>query len=72
MEGLAATLRSTPGRHLVVGHSNTTPALVELLGGDSGGPIDEAEYDRFYVLTLHPGGSVTTVVLRLSVSGKDA
>ena len=36
-------------RHLVVGHSNTTPPLVELFGGDAGPPIDEAsEYDRLY------------------------
>ncbi|MFC1661956.1 histidine phosphatase family protein [Gemmatimonadota bacterium] len=63
---LAAALRSTPGRHLVVGHSNTTPALVGLLGGDPGVPMEDSEYDRFYVLTLHPSGSVATVVLRLA------
>lgn len=36
---------------LVVGHSNTTPDLVEFLGGDGGTPILEAtEYDRLYVV----------------------
>jgi hypothetical protein len=49
----------------VVGHSDTTPELVGLLGGDPGAPIDEpTEYDRLYVVTLGPDGTVTTVLLR--------
>lgn len=37
---------------LVVGHSNTTPELSVLLGGESGPPIIETtEYDRLYILT---------------------
>ena len=66
-EGMARTaelLRSTPGHHLVVGHSNTTPALVEALGGDPVSPIDEMEYDRFYLVTVSPGGVVTSTLLR--------
>lgn len=50
LPAFAARLRSSPGRHLVVGHSNTTPALVELLGGDPGPPIAEDEHGRIYVL----------------------
>jgi broad specificity phosphatase PhoE len=53
-----------PGRHLVVGHSNTTPALVTQLGGDAVSPISELEYDRIYVLTIGPDGSVTSTLLR--------
>jgi len=50
---MAAKLKATPGRHLVVGHSNTTPQLTELLGGDGGEPIVEAtEYDRLYVVKM--------------------
>jgi broad specificity phosphatase PhoE len=64
---LASRIRSMPGRHLVVGHSNTTPALVRILGGDDGGPIEDWEYDRFYVLTLRGDDAVTTVQLRLDV-----
>lgn len=66
LEAFAARLRSTPGRHLVVGHSNTTPALVEHLGGEPGPPIEEAnEYDRLYVLVFHGDESaVTTLSLR--------
>jgi phosphohistidine phosphatase SixA len=59
---LAAELRSRPGRHLVVGHSNTTPALVQLLGGDPGGPIAEDEYGRVYQLTLADDGTHTALL----------
>ena len=53
LEPFASMLRATPGNILVVGHSNTTPELVDLLGGKPGAPIDEAsEYDRLYVLTV--------------------
>lgn len=64
LPGLTARLRATPGRHLVLGHSNTTPALVGALGGTGGDPIAEGEYDRLYVVVVHPGGSVTTSLLR--------
>lgn len=64
LDAFAATLAATPGRHLVVGHSNTTPALVSALGGDAGDAIDEAgEYDRLYVVVLG-GGEPRTLLLR--------
>jgi phosphohistidine phosphatase SixA len=63
--GIASRLRNTPGRHLVSGHSNTTPRLVELLGGDPHSAIDEpSEYDRLYIVTLLPGGRASSVLLR--------
>ena len=61
---LAAALLSSPGRHLVVGHSNTTPELVGLLGGDPSSPIPEDEYDRLYVVRHQPGSDATTLLLR--------
>lgn len=65
MAALAADLKRAGGRHLVVGHSDTTPELVGLLGGEPGPDIDEAtEYDRLYVVTVGPDGSVSTVLLR--------
>lgn len=68
LPALRARLTRDGGRHLVVGHSNTTPPLVELLGGDAGPPIDEAsEYDRLYVVTIDNEGTVTTVLLRYGV-----
>ncbi|WP_321488768.1 phosphoglycerate mutase family protein [uncultured Hyphomonas sp.] len=52
----AARLKATPGAMLVVGHSNTIPDLVGLLGGKPGAPIVEAdEYDRLYVVTVTRG-----------------
>lgn len=63
LDGFAEEIRQTPGRHLVVGHSNTTPAAVAALGGDPGEPIDEAEYDRLYIVTLTDEGA-STVLLR--------
>jgi broad specificity phosphatase PhoE len=64
LPAFAAKLRTTPGRHLVLGHSNTTPVLVAALGGAPGDPIADAEYDRLYVLVIQPGGAVTTTLLR--------
>ena len=62
---LAADLQRRGGRCLVIGHSNTTPELVGLLGGEPGAPIDEAaEYDRLYVVTIGADGAVSTVLLR--------
>lgn len=64
LAGFADRLREVGGRIFVAGHSNTTPALVQALGGDPGDPIDEDEYDRLYVVTLLPGGGASTVLLR--------
>ena len=61
---LVARLLAPEGHSLVVGHSNTTPALVELLRGDPGEPISEIEYDRLYVVAIAPGGVVSIVLLR--------
>jgi phosphohistidine phosphatase SixA len=55
----AAQLRGTPGRHLVVGHSNTTPQLVTALGGNAGVPYQDTEYDRFYVVIIGEEGPAT-------------
>lgn len=65
LEKFASELKQSPGRHLVVGHSNTTPQMAELLGGDGGPEIDEAgEYDRLYMLSISADGGVDTVLLR--------
>lgn len=62
---LVAAIVQAGGRHLVVGHSNTLPELVALLGGDGGAEVDEAgEYDRLYVVTRTAAGAVQTVLLR--------
>jgi phosphohistidine phosphatase SixA len=64
LDTLADQLKASGGRHLVVGHSTTTPAMVELLGGDPGSAIEEEnEYDRLYILSIVKG-EVKTVLLR--------
>jgi phosphohistidine phosphatase SixA len=64
----AARLRASPGRHVVFGHSNTTPALVEALGGDPGGPIADGEYDRLYAVVIPAEGPVSTLLLRFGAA----
>ncbi len=69
LKGFAEELILSGGRHLVVGHSNTTPRMVELLGGESGPEINEAnEYDRLYIVTIGLDGRVSTMLLRYGIS----
>lgn len=64
LPGLVGQLKEAGGRYLIVGHSNTTPYLAHLLGGDHGGPITEAtEYDRLYYIARE-GDDVSSVILR--------
>ena len=60
---MLASVRDAAGHQVVVGHSNTVPALVHALGGDPGPDIDHGEYDRLYRLT-GDAGAVVTAVLR--------
>lgn len=64
LESLLERLRTTPGHHLVVGHSNTTPAVVEALGGDPISAIEENEYDRLYVVVLVDSEAVSSSLIR--------
>jgi broad specificity phosphatase PhoE len=65
MPGLAAALRSAPeSAILVVGHSNTTPALVEELTGEPAEPMPDSEYDRLYRVWVAPDGSARAEVER--------
>ena len=62
---LADKIRKQQGVVLVVGHSNTTPELVKILGGDPGTPINEAyEYDRLYELKLNKGKVISSNILQ--------
>lgn len=66
LPGLIEQLRVAGGRHLVVGHSTTTPHAVMLLGGEPGEAIRESdEYDRLYILSIDKDDSnARTVLLR--------
>ena len=62
LTGFAQRLSAMPGRHLVVGHSETTPSLVEALGGDPSDPIEPLEYDRLYIVTLVEGRASSVLI----------
>ncbi len=72
LAAFAEELLSTPGNHLVVGHSNTTPQLVGALGGAPGPAIESLEYDRLYMVIVR-GESTRTILLRFGelFSGTD-
>lgn len=62
LQELATDLRQFKGAVLVSGHSNTTPELVRLLGGDPGRAIDEAtDFDRLYTVILQSGRPTLTL-----------
>ncbi|MEN8375321.1 MAG: phosphoglycerate mutase family protein [Gemmatimonadota bacterium] len=63
--GLAeALLAATERVILVVGHSNTTPALVAELTGQPADPMPEEEYDRLYRIIVRPDGFAAARVER--------
>ena len=66
IDALVAKLRARreEGAVLVVGHSNTIPAIVERLSGETEPPIGEGEYDRMFVVTLIGSNQASVVVLR--------
>lgn len=55
---LAAQLRNDrpQGTVLVVGHSNTVPALVEALSGQTIAAIGDDEYDHYFIVTFPAQG----------------
>ena len=63
LPGLVDRLRRDGHNALVVGHSNTTPELASLLGGETHGTIDEkTEYDRLYLLNISKATTTTTLL----------
>ena len=54
------SLNSKPS--LVVGHSNTTPRLFNLLTGLKHSDLEEHQYDRMYIVHIGKAGDVTGVV----------
>jgi broad specificity phosphatase PhoE len=64
LEELAQKLLNKKTNTLIVGHSQTTPKLVSLLGGKSNGKIGDTEYDRLYRLEFS-GKTVITEILTI-------
>lgn len=50
---------------LVVGHSNTTPALINIMSpSQKAAPIEESEYDNLYILNINTFGTTNLIQLR--------
>lgn len=49
---------------LVVGHSDTVPELIKLLGGPSLPIIDDCEFDNLFVLVRHSATSASVTKLK--------
>ena len=65
LASFAEQLKTTGETALVVGHSNTTPQLAGLLGGNPGPEIVEAsEYDRIYVIRAPEAGAIQSEIQR--------
>ena len=57
VDDVAARVRELgPGTVVVVGHSNTVPAIIRALGGPDVGEIPDSAYDHLFVLTLGEDG----------------
>ena len=49
-----------PGSILIVGHSNTVPAIVAAVGGTSPGPMTEDDFGRIFAVERATGKTVET------------
>jgi len=59
---VAAAVKQHAGKTvLVVGHSNTIPAIVGALGGPKLADLCETEYDNLFTMVLDTGGGVRTI-----------
>jgi broad specificity phosphatase PhoE len=63
---VAAAVRRQPAGAvvLVVGHSNTVPAIIAALGGPRMPDLCDAEYDNLFTLTVPPAGPTRLVRAR--------
>jgi phosphohistidine phosphatase SixA len=52
------------GAVLIVGHSNSIPEVIRMLGGDLVPKIDESRFDDLFVVTVYPGGRAKVVQLK--------
>lgn len=55
---LAQRAAVIPGSILIVGHSNTVPAIVAAAGGTSPGPMTEEDYGRIFAIERATGKTV--------------
>ena len=66
---VAAAIRKHAGETvLVVGHSNTVPAIIAALGAKEPPPICDEAYDNLYVVTINEAGKVSLIHSRYGVA----
>lgn len=53
-EGLVAKVKAAKGNVLIVGHSNTVPAIIKRLGIEAQVTIGESDYDDLFIATPGP------------------
>jgi len=58
LASLAKTLTTAKKNALIVGHSNTTPEIVALVGGRSK-PITDEEYGEVFIVTINSESNTT-------------
>jgi broad specificity phosphatase PhoE len=56
------------GAVLIVGHSNSIPEVIRMLGGDLVPKIDESKFDDLFVVTVYPGGRAKVIQLKYGSS----
>jgi phosphohistidine phosphatase SixA len=49
---------------LIVGHSNTVPEVIRMLGGDIAPTIDEKEFDDLFIVTVYARGKAKVTHLK--------
>ena len=57
---LARRAAAVPGSILIVGHSNTVPAIVAAVGGTPPGPMTEEDFGRIFAVERATGKTVDT------------
>ena len=57
---LAQRAAAIPGSILIVGHSNTVPAIVAAVGGTPPGPMTEEDFGRIFAVERATGKTVET------------
>ena len=49
---------------LVVGHSNSIPNVIKMLGGDTVPTIDERKHDDLFIVTVYAKGKAKVTQLK--------
>ena len=65
-DALAAQVRAVPGNVLVVGHSNTVPALLQMFGGPPIPPLGETDFGTVWAVDRATGTAASFTIPELT------